>query len=168
MSGCGHVKGGEKKADLSSYPTSIAARLSAHCTFSLGRPGFLRDFSGGRSGGGRYVTTNGGIVRHWGEEGSAEERWRARERERKKVNKRYKGGEKGKDPVDGRGGVGRVGDERKQEPLYVFPTERVRRGKRNRTGVSKNLRPQKPLGNLRSGSISFLGTLRRPEKSNFT
>lgn len=51
---------------LSPYPTSIAARLSAHCTFSLGRPGFLGDFSGGRSGGRRDVTTDGGIVRHWG------------------------------------------------------------------------------------------------------
>jgi hypothetical protein len=51
---------------LSPYPTSIAARLSAHCTFSFGRPGFLGDFSGGRSGGRRDVATDGGIVRHWG------------------------------------------------------------------------------------------------------
>jgi len=51
---------------LSPYPTSVAARLSAHCAFSFGRPGFLGDFSGGRSGGRRYVTTNRRIVRHLG------------------------------------------------------------------------------------------------------
>ena len=54
-----------KKADLSPYPTSVAARLSAHCTFSFGRPGFLGDFSGGGSGGRRYVATDRGVVRHW-------------------------------------------------------------------------------------------------------
>jgi hypothetical protein len=56
----------EEEADLSPYPTSVAARLSAHCAFSFGRPGFLGDFSGGRSGGRRYVTTNRRIVRHLG------------------------------------------------------------------------------------------------------
>jgi len=49
---------------LSPYPTGVAARLSAHCTFSFGRPGFLSDFSGGRSGGRGDVTANGWVVRH--------------------------------------------------------------------------------------------------------
>jgi hypothetical protein len=40
-----------ENADLSPYPTGVAARLSAHCTFSFGRPGFLANFSGGRSRG---------------------------------------------------------------------------------------------------------------------
>jgi hypothetical protein len=56
----------EERTDLSPYPTSVAARLSAHCTLSLGRPGFLADFSGDGSGGRRYVATDGGIVRHGG------------------------------------------------------------------------------------------------------
>ena len=61
--------GDERRADLSPYPTGVAPRLSAHCTFSLGRPGLLGDFSVDGSGGRRYVATNGGIVRHCGSEG---------------------------------------------------------------------------------------------------
>ena len=49
----------------------------------------------------------------------------------------------------------------------MFPTERVRRGKRNRTGERKSQRPRKLLGNLRSGSNSFFGRLQRPEKNRF-
>jgi hypothetical protein len=51
---------------LSPYPTGVAARLSAHCTFSFGRPGFLGYFSYARSGGRRYAATDGGIVGHLG------------------------------------------------------------------------------------------------------
>ena len=53
-----------KKADLSPYPTGVTARLSAHCTFSFGRPGFLANFSGNGTRRGRYVATDGGVVRH--------------------------------------------------------------------------------------------------------
>ena len=53
-----------KKADLSPYPTSVTARLSAHCTLSFWRPGFLGDFSRNGSRGRRYVAADGRIVRH--------------------------------------------------------------------------------------------------------
>jgi len=55
---------GDEETDLSPYPTGVAARLSAHRTFSFGRPGFLANFSGDGSGGRRWVATDGGIVRH--------------------------------------------------------------------------------------------------------
>lgn len=71
----------EQEADLSPYPTGVAARLSAHCAFSFGRPGFFGYFAGGRSGGRRYVTTNRGIVRHWGIS------WTERERDRERRDK---------------------------------------------------------------------------------
>ena len=65
VSGCGQAMMMERSSDLSPYPTGVAARLSAHCTFSFGRPGFLADFSGGGSWGRRHTATDGGIVGHW-------------------------------------------------------------------------------------------------------
>jgi len=62
----GDEDGDERRADLSPYPTGVAARLSAHCTFSLGRPGLLGDFSVDGSRGRRYVAADGRVVRHWG------------------------------------------------------------------------------------------------------
>jgi len=40
-------------------------------------------------------------------------------------------GEEERKGSGGGGGVGRIDDERKVGALYVFPTERVRRGKEN-------------------------------------
>jgi hypothetical protein len=56
----------EERADLSSYSTSIVARLRTHCTLSLGRPGFLADFSGDGSRRRWCVVVDGGIVRYGG------------------------------------------------------------------------------------------------------
>lgn len=119
--------GGEGGADLSPYPTGVAARLSAHCSFSFGRPGFLGNFSADGTGRRRWVTTDGGIVRHrrhW--EGSAGESKQGLRGEiiREEEEETGNGGGEG-------GGVGRIDDERKVGALYVFPTERVRRGKEN-------------------------------------
>ena len=66
VSGRGEATMMKRRTDLSPYPTGVAARLSAHCTFSFGRPGLLRDFSGGGSWGRGHIATDGGVVRHWG------------------------------------------------------------------------------------------------------
>ena len=93
----------DERADLSPYPTGVAARLSAHCTFSFGRPGFLSDFSGGRSGGRGDVTANGWVVRHVrrrDKQGAGErlqgERRKGRRRMRGWENRRR---EKGRSPL---------------------------------------------------------------------
>ena len=65
VSGCGQAMMMERSSDLSPYPTGVAARLSAHCTFSFVRAGFLADLFGGGSWGRLHITTDGGIVGLW-------------------------------------------------------------------------------------------------------
>ena len=48
-----------KKANLSPCPTGVVARLSTHCTFSFGCPGFLCNFSADGTGRRWWVTMDG-------------------------------------------------------------------------------------------------------------
>ena len=142
------------KADLSPYPTGVAARLSAHCTFSFRRPGFLGNFSGDGTRGGRYVATDRGVVRHWG---LAEEINKAEER--------YYKGRRGGDEGRRRRGWENRRREKGRSSLSVSDREGEKRKERI-TGEREKERPRKPLGNLRSGPISIFRRLRRSEKSN--